>query len=423
TALVGLLVREAGKTLPSADGEVREAADFLRYYAAESRGFGVTHRPLGPVVCISPWNFPLAIFTGQVAAALAAGNTVLAKPAEQTPLIAAEMVRRLWLAGVPRGAVQLLPGGGETVGAALVADARVQGVLFTGSTDVARLLQKSLAHRLNADGRAVPLIAETGGQNAMLVDSSALAEQVVTDVVSSAFDSAGQRCSALRVLCVQEDGADRIVAMLEGAMAEHRIGRPESLAVDVGPVIDEEACAGIEKHIAQMRARGRRVTQRARADAGEETARGTFVVPTLIELDRIDELEREVFGPVLHLVRYPRRDLAATIAQINATGYGLTLGVHSRIDETIARVVADAHVGNVYVNRNMVGAVVGVQPFGGEGLSGTGPKAGGPLYLYRLLARRSADAMARALAAGESVERSSAASEAPAQTAELLELQ
>ncbi len=405
--LLGLLAREAGKTYPNGIAEVREAVDFLRFYAAQARRDlgGADVAPLGPVVCISPWNFPLAIFTGQVAAALAAGNPVLAKPAEQTPLIAAEMVRRLHAAGVPRSALQLLPGRGETVGAALVADARVQGVMFTGSTDVARLLQKSVASRLTRAGRAVVLIAETGGQNAMLVDSSALAEQVVSDVVASAFDSAGQRCSALRVLCLQDDGADRIVAMLKGAMAESRIGATDDLAVDVGPVIDGEAQAAIEAHVAAMRARGRRVFESARAEAGA-TARGTFVTPTLIELDRLGELEREIFGPVLHVVRYKRRDLGKMIDEVNATGYGLTLGVQSRIDETIARVVAGAHVGNVYVNRNMVGAVVGVQPFGGEGLSGTGPKAGGPLYLYRLLSRRPDDAMARALAAG-SVEDSS----------------
>jgi len=397
--LLGLLAREAGKTCPNGIAEVREAVDFLRFYAAQARRDlgGGDAIPLGPVVCISPWNFPLAIFTGQVAAALAAGNPVLAKPAEQTPLIAAEMVRLLHRAGVPASALQLLPGRGETVGAALVADARVQGVMFTGSTDVARLLQKSLSTRLSDAGRAVTLIAETGGQNAMLVDSSALAEQVVSDVVASAFDSAGQRCSALRVLCLQADGADRIVAMLKGAMAESRLGATEDLAVDVGPVIDAEARTAIEAHVARMRARGRSVFQVARDDAGA-TARGTFVEPTLIELDRLDELEREVFGPVLHVVRYRRPDLAKMIEQVNATGYGLTLGVQSRIDETIAQVVAGAHVGNVYVNRNMVGAVVGVQPFGGEGLSGTGPKAGGPLYLYRLLARPPGDAMVRALA-------------------------
>lgn len=387
--LLGLLVREAGKTLANAIAEVREAVDFLRYYAAQVRDefSNDTHRPLGPVVCISPWNFPLAIFVGQVAAGLAAGNTVLAKPAEQTPLIAAQAVRILQEAGLPPGALQLLPGPGETVGAALVADPRVQGVLFTGSTQVARLLQRSLAGRLDALGHPVPLIAETGGQNAMIVDSSALAEQVVADVVASAFDSAGQRCSAMRLLCVQEDVAERTLAMLKGAMAECTMGNPEHLNVDVGPVIDGEAQQSLLAHIDTMRAKGRAVHQVARAH-GDDMAHGTFVAPTLIEIESVDELEKEVFGPVLHVLRYRRPELDALIERINATGYGLTLGVHSRIDETIQHVATRAHVGNIYVNRNMVGAVVGVQPFGGEGLSGTGPKAGGPLYLYRLLASR-----------------------------------
>lgn len=397
--LLGLLMREAGKSGANAIAEVREAVDFLRYYAAQARTdfANATHRPLGPVVCISPWNFPLAIFTGQVAAALAAGNPVLAKPAEQTPLVAAEAVRVLWEAGVPRAAVQLLPGRGETVGAALVGDARVQGVMFTGSTEVARLLQKTLSTRLGAHGAPVPLIAETGGQNAMIVDSSALVEQVVADVMASAFDSAGQRCSALRVLCVQEEAADRLVAMLQGAMAESCIGNPARLAVDVGPVIDDEARDGIERHIAGMRGRGRRVFRQGR-EFGHDTRHGTFVLPTLVELEHLGELQREVFGPVLHLLRYRRRDLGALIGQINGSGYGLTLGVHTRIDETIAQVVAQAQAGNVYVNRNMVGAVVGVQPFGGEGLSGTGPKAGGPLYMARLLSARPDDVLARAVA-------------------------
>ena len=396
--LLGLLAREAGKTCANAIAEVREAVDFLRFYAAQARDdfSNDTHCALGPMVCISPWNFPLAIFTGQVAAALAAGNPVLAKPAEQTPLVAAEAVRVLWEAGVPRAAVQLLPGQGETVGAALVADARVQGVMFTGSTEVARLLQKTLSQRLGAHGAPVPLIAETGGQNAMVVDSSALVEQVVTDVMASAFDSAGQRCSALRVLCVQEEAADRLVEMLKGAMAEACIGNPARLAVDVGPVIDAEARDGIERHIEAMRAKGRKVFRQGREYA-HDTRHGTYVMPTLIELDSIAELQREVFGPVLHLVRYRRRDLGALIGQINCTGYGLTLGVHTRIDETIAQVVEHAKAGNVYVNRNIVGAVVGVQPFGGEGLSGTGPKAGGPLYMLRMLSKRPDDAMARAV--------------------------
>ncbi|MDR2317433.1 MAG: trifunctional transcriptional regulator/proline dehydrogenase/L-glutamate gamma-semialdehyde dehydrogenase, partial [Pseudomonas sp.] len=394
--LMGLLIREAGKTFANAIAEVREAVDFLRYYAVQARNdfSNDAHRPLGPVVCISPWNFPLAIFSGQVAAALAAGNPVLAKPAEQTPLIAAQAVRLLLEAGIPEGVLQLLPGRGETVGAGLVGDERVKGVMFTGSTEVARLLQRNVAGRLDNQGRPIPLIAETGGQNAMIVDSSALTEQVVIDVVSSAFDSAGQRCSALRVLCLQEDSADRVIEMLKGAMAESRLGCPDRLAVDIGPVIDAEAKAGIEKHIQGMREKGRSVYQVAIADAAE-IKRGTFVMPTLIELESFDELKREIFGPVLHVVRYNRRNLDQLIEQINNSGYGLTLGVHTRIDETIAKVVETANAGNMYVNRNIVGAVVGVQPFGGEGLSGTGPKAGGPLYLYRLLSTRPADAIGR----------------------------
>lgn len=404
--LLGLLTREAGKTYANAIAEVREAVDFLRYYAAQARSdfSNDTHRALGPMVCISPWNFPLAIFTGQVAAALAAGNPVLAKPAEQTPLVAAEAVRALWEAGVPHAAVQLLPGRGETIGAALVADARVQGVMFTGSTEVARILQKTLSQRLGAHGAPVPLIAETGGQNAMIVDSSALVEQVVTDVMASAFDSAGQRCSALRVLCVQEEAADRLLEMLKGAMAEACIGNPARLAIDIGPVIDAEARDGIERHIATMRSKGRKVYRQGREYA-HDTRNGTYVMPTLIELDSIAELQREVFGPVLHIVRYRRRDLGALIGQINGTGYGLTLGVHTRIDETIAQIVEHAKAGNVYVNRNIVGAVVGVQPFGGEGLSGTGPKAGGPLYMLRMLSARPDDAMVRAVAGGASASR------------------
>jgi RHH-type proline utilization regulon transcriptional repressor/proline dehydrogenase/delta 1-pyrroline-5-carboxylate dehydrogenase len=397
--LMGLLVREAGKTYLNAIAEVREAVDFLRYYAVQARNdfSNDAHRPLGPVVCISPWNFPLAIFSGQVAAALAAGNPVLAKPAEQTPLIAAQAVRILLEAGIPEGVVQLLPGRGETVGARLVGDERVKGVMFTGSTEVARLLQRNVAGRLDSQGRPIPLIAETGGQNAMIVDSSALTEQVVIDVVSSAFDSAGQRCSALRVLCLQEDSADRVIEMLKGAMAESRLGNPERLSVDIGPVIDAEAKAGIEKHIQGMRDKGRTVYQVAIADSAE-IKRGTYVMPTLIELESFDELEREIFGPVLHVVRYKRKELDQLIGQINASGYGLTLGVHTRIDETIAKVVDNVNAGNIYVNRNIVGAVVGVQPFGGEGLSGTGPKAGGPLYLYRLLSTRPQDAIVRSFA-------------------------
>ncbi|MDK1012110.1 trifunctional transcriptional regulator/proline dehydrogenase/L-glutamate gamma-semialdehyde dehydrogenase [Cronobacter sakazakii] len=390
--LIGILVREAGKTFANAIAEVREAVDFLRYYAGQVRDDfdNETHRPLGPVVCISPWNFPLAIFTGQVAAALAAGNSVLAKPAEQTPLIAAQGIQILLEAGVPQGVVQLLPGRGETVGAQLTGDPRVRGVMFTGSTEVATLLQRNIADRLDPQGRPTPLIAETGGLNAMIVDSSALTEQVVVDVVASAFDSAGQRCSALRVLCLQEEIADHTLTMLKGAMAECRMGNPGRLTTDIGPVIDADAKAGIERHIQAMRAKGRKVFQAARDNSldAREWQTGTFVMPTLIELESFDEMKKEVFGPVLHVVRYNRNNLAGLIEQINKAGYGLTLGVHTRIDETIAQVTGSAHVGNLYVNRNMVGAVVGVQPFGGEGLSGTGPKAGGPLYLYRLLTSR-----------------------------------
>jgi len=403
-SLMGIIMREAGKTFSNAIAEVREAVDFLRYYAAAVRKdfSNDTHRPLGPVVCISPWNFPLAIFTGQVAAALAAGNTVLAKPAEQTPLIAAAAVRLLREAGVPAGAVQLLPGCGETVGAALVGDARVKGVMFTGSTEVARILQRNIAGRLDAAGRPIPLIAETGGQNALIVDSSALAEQVVGDVVNSAFDSAGQRCSALRVLCLQEDVADRILEMLKGAMDELTMANPDRLSTDVGPVIDEEARGNIVRHIDTMRAKGRRVHQAdPNAAQGASCRHGTFVPPTLIELDGIDELKREVFGPVLHVVRFPREALDHMIGQVNGTGYGLTMGIHTRIDETIAQIVHHAQVGNLYVNRNIVGAVVGVQPFGGEGLSGTGPKAGGPLYLLRLLSVCPQDAAVRTVRASD----------------------
>ncbi|SFN24815.1 L-proline dehydrogenase /delta-1-pyrroline-5-carboxylate dehydrogenase [Candidatus Pantoea varia] len=390
--LLGILVREAGKTYNNAIAEVREAVDFLYYYAGMVRDDfdNETHRPLGPVVCISPWNFPLAIFTGQIAAALAAGNSVLAKPAEQTPLIAAQAVQILLDAGVPPGVLQLLPGQGETVGAQLTGDSRVRGVMFTGSTAVATLLQRNLAGRLDQHGRPVPLIAETGGMNAMIVDSSALTEQVVIDIVASAFDSAGQRCSALRLLCIQEDVADHTLKMLRGAMAECRMGNPERFSTDIGPVIDAEAKANIDRHIQAMRNKGFTVYQAVQDNPqdSKEWNSGTFVKPTLIELNQVSDLDKEIFGPVLHVVRFTRTNLPQLVEQINASGYGLTLGVHTRIDETIAQVTANARVGNLYVNRNMVGAVVGVQPFGGEGLSGTGPKAGGPLYLYRLLAHR-----------------------------------
>jgi RHH-type proline utilization regulon transcriptional repressor/proline dehydrogenase/delta 1-pyrroline-5-carboxylate dehydrogenase len=382
--LLGLIVREAGKSMNNAVSEVREAVDFFRYYAAQVQGNfdNEAGRALGVVLCISPWNFPLAIFAGQVAAALASGNCVLAKPAEQTPLVADLMVKLLHEAGVPHDAVQLVPGTGEIVGAALVAHPGVDGVMFTGSTEVARIISQTLAQRLSAHGNCIPLIAETGGQNAMVIDSSALAEQVVGDVLASAFDSAGQRCSALRLLCLQDDVADRVLGMLKEAMREWVVGNPDRMHTDVGPVIDDDARAQIENHIVRMQSEGQATTRLAR---DESSGKGHFVMPCLIEIDGIRRLQREVFGPVLHVLRYKREHLDQILDDINATGYGLTFGVHSRIDETIAKVTQKIHAGNIYVNRNVIGAVVGVQPFGGMGLSGTGPKAGGPLYLYRLM--------------------------------------
>jgi RHH-type proline utilization regulon transcriptional repressor/proline dehydrogenase/delta 1-pyrroline-5-carboxylate dehydrogenase len=379
--LMALAVREAGKSLPNAIAEVREAVDFLCYYAAEIRK-APEARALGPVTCISPWNFPLAIFTGQISAALAAGNVVLAKPAEQTSLIAHRAVQLFHEAGVPQAVLQLLPGRGETVGAALTADARIKAVIFTGSTEVAQLINRTLATRAATEACDIPLIAETGGQNALIVDSSALPEQVVQDVLTSAFDSAGQRCSALRVLFLQDDIADKTIRMLRGAMRELRVGVPDRLATDIGPVIDREARQNLLGHIERMKATAKQHFSLDLPDALQ--AQGTFVPPTMLEIGSMSELKREVFGPVLHIVRWRRSDLDQVVDTINATGYGLTLGVHSRIDETIAFITTRAHVGNIYVNRNIVGAVVGMQPFGGEGKSGTGPKAGGPLYLKRL---------------------------------------
>jgi len=380
--LMGLIMREAGKSAPNAIAEVREAVDFLRYYADQARRtLGPGHKPIGPVVCISPWNFPLAIFVGQIAAALVAGNPVLAKPAEETPLIAAEAVRLMRIAGIPQSALQLLPGDGR-IGAALVAAPETAGVMFTGSTEVARLIQAQLAERLSADGKPIVLVAETGGQNAMIVDSSALAEQVVADVIASAFDSAGQRCSALRILCLQDDVADRTLTMLKGALKELTIGRTDRLSVDVGPVITSEARGIINGHIDRMRGLGHAVEQ---VELSGDTGHGTFVPPTIIELTALSDLTREVFGPVLHVIRYKRDAMDRLIDDINATGYGLTFGLHTRLDETIANVTGRIKAGNLYVNRNVIGAVVGVQPFGGRGLSGTGPKAGGPLYLGRLV--------------------------------------
>ena len=379
-----LLVKEAHKTLGDCVAEVREAVDFCRYYAeqAEPGEAGADGQTLplhgrGVFVCISPWNFPLAIFAGQVVAALVAGNTVAAKPAEQTPVVARRFVALLCEAGVPADAVQWLHGPGETVGAALVADARTAGVCFTGSTQVARLINRSLAAK---DGPIVPLIAETGGLNAMIVDSTALPEQVVDAVVQSAFRSAGQRCSALRLLCVHEAIADGVIEMLRGALAELRVDDPSLLATDVGPVIDDEAFANITRHVERLRRDARLL--------GETTVTSRvprLVAPVAFEIAAVADLQQEIFGPVLHVVRWGG-EVAALVAQINALGYGLTLGVQTRIDSRAARIADSARVGNVYVNRNMIGAVVGVQPFGGEGMSGTGPKAGGPHYLRRFAA-------------------------------------
>ena len=371
--IFALLSREAGKTLADAVSELREAVDFLRYYASEIPA--LRHGPRGLVTCISPWNFPLAIFTGQIAAALAAGNGVLAKPAEQTPLIAAFATGLLHRAGVPTTALQLLPGDGGSVGAALTSDPRINAVAFTGSTDTARLIRAAMARHL-APG--APLIAETGGLNAMLVDSTALPEQAVRDILASAFQSAGQRCSALRCLYLQQDIAGPVLQMLSGALDELALGDPWDLATDIGPVIDAESAASIRAHIETARAEGRIIKQLP------APAIGHFVPPTVIRLGSIAEMRQEIFGPVLHVVTFRASEIDAVIDAVNATGYGLTFGLHSRIDDRVQAIVDRIRVGNTYVNRNQICAVVGSQPFGGEGLSGTGPKAGGPMTLLRL---------------------------------------
>lgn len=390
--LMGLIVTEAGRTLDDALSEVREAVDFCRYYAQQGRtGFAAPLNLPGPTgelnqlslhgrgvfLCISPWNFPLAIFMGQVAAALMAGNSVIAKPAEQTPLVAARAVSLVLEAGVPPGVIHLLPGDGATVGGALVADRRIAGVAFTGSTATAKLINRQLADR---EGPIIPLIAETGGLNVMLVDATALPEQVVDDVITSAFQSAGQRCSAMRVLYLQEDIADTVIAMLCGAMRELTLGNPASFATDIGPVIDLAARQMLERHAQRMH---REASLLASCELGAQHRQGYFFAPCVYEIERLSQLPEEVFGPVLHIIRYTVQDVPRVIEDINASGYGLTLGVHSRIDGFAREVFSNTHVGNTYINRNMVGAVVGVNPFGGQGLSGTGPKAGGPHYLLR----------------------------------------
>jgi RHH-type transcriptional regulator, proline utilization regulon repressor / proline dehydrogenase / delta 1-pyrroline-5-carboxylate dehydrogenase len=410
-ALIALLACEGGKTLVDSVAEVREAVDLCRYYAAQARAAlapepmpgptGETnelrYRGRGVFACISPWNFPLAIFVGQIAAALAAGNAVVAKPAEQTPLVAAEAVRLLHAAGVSESALHLVIGDGE-VGARIVADPRLAGVAFTGSTEVARAIATALAAK---DGPIVPFIAETGGINAMIVDATALPEQVTDDVMASAFKSAGQRCSSLRLLCVQEDVADEMLAMIAGAAGELALGDPREPATDVGPVIDGDAKARLDRWIAEHAAPGR-VRFRWDRDRALPQA-GTYVAPAIIDLDHPAQLTEEVFGPILHVVRWPAHALDRLLDGIAAGGYGLTLGIHSRIDETVARAVARLPNGNVYVNRNMIGAVVGTQPFGGTGLSGTGPKAGGPNYLRRFATEQTVTINAAAIGGNASL--------------------
>ncbi|TCI04889.1 bifunctional proline dehydrogenase/L-glutamate gamma-semialdehyde dehydrogenase PutA [Corallincola luteus] len=395
--LIALCTREAGKQLHDGIDEVREAIDFCRYYAVEARKLFRPGAPLpgptgelnelfvqgrGVFVCISPWNFPLAIFLGQISAALVTGNTVIAKPAEQTSLIAHRTVELMLEVGFPADVIQLLPGSGKTLGTALTQDNRVTGVCFTGSTQTAQLINRSLAAR---DGAIATLIAETGGQNCMLVDSTSLPEQVVKDVVQSAFASAGQRCSALRVLYLQAEIADKVIALLAGAMQELNVGDTWYHQTDIGPVIDTAAQQQLLQHIADMQSRGRLIAQ---SPMPEETNTGSYVPATAVEIESINWLSKEQFGPVLHVIRYKKSDLNDVIAQINATGFGLTLGIHSRNTQLALTIADRVNVGNVYINRNQIGAMVGTQPFGGQGLSGTGPKAGGPRYLPRFITEK-----------------------------------
>ncbi|MBA2656229.1 MAG: bifunctional proline dehydrogenase/L-glutamate gamma-semialdehyde dehydrogenase PutA [Tatlockia sp.] len=395
--ILALTCLEAGKTWSDGIAEIREAVDFCRYYAVMAIKLMAEPTSLlgytgeinehslhgrGVVLCISPWNFPLAIFTGQITAALVTGNCVIAKPAEQTALVATFAMQLMHQAGVPTAVVQLLPGKGETIGAALVSDHRIKAVIFTGSTQTAAHINQSLAKR---GGEIIPFIAETGGQNAMIVDSSALLEQVAIDAITSAFGSAGQRCSALRVLYVQEEVYPRMIHLIKGVMAELEVGDPRWLSTDVGPVIDQEALNGLKKHVADMQKKYEIIYQ---CQLSDDCGLGYFMPPTAIAIDSISILEKEIFGPILHIISYKRKNLDKVIEEINNTGYGLTLGVHSRINHTVDYIKQRLHVGNCYINRNIIGAVVGLQPFGGEGLSGTGPKAGGPYYLPRLCLER-----------------------------------
>lgn len=377
---IAILIRESGKTYNNAVSEIRESIDFLRYYAQEIKENLNENQiePLGIVVCISPWNFPLAIFIGQISAALASGNVVLAKPAEQTPIIATLAVKLLYKSGVPKSVLQMLTGKGSIIGTKIIEN-NIDGVIFTGSNDVAKTIQKNISKKLNRHNKPVTLIAETGGLNTMIVDSSALTEQVVNDVIISAFDSCGQRCSAMRLLCIQEEVYEKTINMLKEAIIEYSVGNPIELNTDIGPIINKESKEKIIKYINKMKKNGNKVHQSIK------NKNGNFITPTIIEINDINELKNEIFGPVLHVLKYKQKKIKKLIKKINNLKYGLTFGLHTRIDNFAYYISRKIKAGNIYINRNMIGAVVGVQPFGGEGLSGTGPKAGGPLYIYKLL--------------------------------------
>jgi RHH-type proline utilization regulon transcriptional repressor/proline dehydrogenase/delta 1-pyrroline-5-carboxylate dehydrogenase len=388
-------MNEAGKTIDDAVNELREAVDFCRYYAdlanktikstvlpgPTGESNTLTTSGIGVILCISPWNFPLAIFLGQVTAALVAGNTVLAKPASQTPLIASFAVDLMYKAGIPQDVIQLIVASGRDVNDSVIPDERIKGVMFTGSNATAKQIQRGISAR---SGAIIPLIAETGGMNAMIVDSTALIEQVIYDVVNSAFGSAGQRCSALRVAYIQEDIYEKFAETLKGAMLELKVGAPENLSTDIGPVIDQGSLSILEEHEKYLQENFSCI---AKANPSDNDS-GFFFTPCAYKINKISDIEEEVFGPILHVITYNNKNLDAVIEEINSVGYGLTFGMHSRIDEQVNYVASKIKVGNVYINRNMIGAVVGTQPFGGQGLSGTGPKAGGPHYLSRLMTEK-----------------------------------
>lgn len=385
---VGILVREAGKTYNNSIAEVREAIDFLRYYAqqAEENLNYIQYSPLGIIICISPWNFPLAIFIGQIAAALITGNVVIAKPSEQTPIISMTAVKILYKSGIPRNVLQMLTGKGSLIGMKLIKNKKIDGIIFTGSIYTAKLIQNTLSGRLNRNKKPIQFIAETGGINAMIVDSSALTEQVINDVIVSSFDSAGQRCSAMRLLCIQEEVFEKTTTMLKQSIKEYSLGNPIYLNTDIGPVINKESQYNIEQYINQMRKKGNKIYQNCQ-NKKEDTQikNGSFIKPTIIEINNLDELKYEIFGPILHILKYKKEKIKNLIKKINKLEYGLTFGIHTRINSFYSKIAKKIKVGNIYINRNIIGAVVGVQPFGGYKLSGTGPKAGGPLYIYKLL--------------------------------------